>query len=105
MAIFISRLPGMDDWQEIDGPGRAREFVWISLFQEHKLHNGWGYPGYDLRQEKESWINHAMEHPLGREEKSTKTRDGAETRYRILIPMLEVDPGDVIIIPGVNDVR
>lgn len=102
--IFISRLPKKDDWVDKNrrNINKARELVKNSLFNENILRQGWGYPGYDLHQNKADWIKNAMAYPLGRSHQCTSTPKGAEKRYSILRPMLDVKPGDIIIIPYIS---
>lgn len=102
MNLYISRMPKMTDWDEY-GKGAARDFVRKMLFEEKKLRQGWGFSTYDLRVDKDTWVQRAMANPMGRDSQSTDIKENAQKRYSILSTMLSVQHKDIIIIPYIND--
>jgi len=75
--------------QETDEPQ-----IQSSLYQEvlqGRLRQGWGDPGLDLRQDPERWRENYMK---GDEQLAEQARE----RYRILLPMREIEAGDRLVV-------
>ena len=101
MNLYISRIPKSTDWINYD-LYTARKYIKNMLFEKKELRQGWGFSTYDLRVDKESWVQQAMNNPMGADTQSTGIRKYAEKRFSILSPMCSIEVGDIIIIPNVS---
>ena len=101
MNLYISRIPKSTDWITYD-LYTVRKYIRDMLFEKKELRQGWGFSTYDLRTDKESWVQQAMNNPMGSGSQSTAIREYAENRFSILSPMRSIEAGDIIIIPNVS---
>lgn len=101
MNLYISRIPKKTDWITYD-LYTVRKYIRDMLFEKKELRQGWGFSTYDLRVDKETWVQQAMKNPMGSGTQSTGIRKYAEKRFSILNPMCSIEVGDIIIIPNVD---
>jgi hypothetical protein len=76
----------------------AFPIVYDELFNKGRLRQGWGIPGLNLRIPLDAWVANYVGYWGEPEAQATD-------RWNILSPMLEMEKGDIIIIPRVHIVH
>jgi hypothetical protein len=82
--------------------GDEVNFILNELFENHRLRQGWGIPGLDLRLEENIWLENYI---IGSRKYWSKdsTCNEAMGRKKILNHILDMSLGDIIFLPNVSE--